>query len=933
MLKKTDGFSLVELLIAIVVLIVGLLVIFEVIVSQKKFFKVEHELIKMTQNTRASVDILLREFRMAGYKTLEADFLNSLQDWISSEYLPTSPSSVDLSLAACPIITQGEGTEPDMITLFMADTTPCSLLDQAYSGDITITLDPNSPGFSGSTKFRMNDLIRIGDHTEFAKVVSVSPGSPHILTIDTDPAQTGTQGLAEDQNPGRVIREINVITYTVFNDENDPSCQNHSEGHPVLKRKYNEAEYLDLAEDIEDFQIITQTHPNYKLQLTTRTSAKADYREGEPDRYKRSELLVDFRVRNFQDSMCLSPATPAINSVSGLDASRPCEITLAWSEVIRDKTGENLSTECAVSEYIVAYDTTAGEGSYTAYPGDSTSCTIDVSTLIGDSINPSFYLSVAAVNGAGVGAYAAEETISDSSPPAAITDLTANAGENSILVNWTGSPECDVQKYRLYRSTSSGGPYPDLITTIPESGEGQAYHYQEKGGFHFIKTAIASSLPYSYQDNNVVPCITYYYIVRAYDNTYESADSNEAGDAINDNGPPRGPTNFSFTIVNDTVNLSWTLSVDDPYSQGDGDGDVIGYFIYALSDENEILLDNSFSAGENSVSINTQGYTDFGIKAVDSCNNSSDLVTQPESCPNPPTVTISSHKSGDSVQDTVTLQGTASSSNPLSQVKLQIDLGEWTVVNGTTDWSYVWDTSSMDDGTYNLTVMAIDDEGCSGSTFINLIVENDKTQEDLTPPSFGSIVQNPGGEPVEEDKSVEICVRVTDGSGISSVILTTNFSETITMTDPDLNDVFCGTIPAHNESDVTYTITATDDSDNHNQASVSSGYTQAETAPLLDTEPPIISTISFTSLGVQGSQKTIQINLIITDDSGIASAIFVYSGLGGEGNGVLSNIEGDIYQGTYQRHKNKSCTVTVCVSDKASPPNSAISDPVSDEGI
>jgi len=90
MLKKTDGFSLVELLIAIVALIIGLLLIFELIVSQKKSFKVEHELIKMTQNIRASVDILLREFRMAGYKTLEADFLNSLQDWISSEYLPTS---------------------------------------------------------------------------------------------------------------------------------------------------------------------------------------------------------------------------------------------------------------------------------------------------------------------------------------------------------------------------------------------------------------------------------------------------------------------------------------------------------------------------------------------------------------------------------------------------------------------------------------------------------------------------------------------------------------------------------------------------------------------------------------------------------------------------------------------------------------------------
>ena len=77
MLKQTEGFSLVELLITAVILIIALLFIFEVVVSQKKSVKAEYELIKMAQNTRASVDILLRELRMAGYKTLEADFVNS----------------------------------------------------------------------------------------------------------------------------------------------------------------------------------------------------------------------------------------------------------------------------------------------------------------------------------------------------------------------------------------------------------------------------------------------------------------------------------------------------------------------------------------------------------------------------------------------------------------------------------------------------------------------------------------------------------------------------------------------------------------------------------------------------------------------------------------------------------------------------------------
>ena len=132
--------------------------------------------------------------------------------------------------------------------------------------------------------------------------------------------------MAEDQVSGEVIREINIITYTVFNDDNDPSFQNHTQGHPVLKRKHNEAEYMDLTEDIEDFQIISHSPPNYKLQLTTRTASQGDYVEGESDKYKRSELLVDFKIRNYLESACLAPETPTGISIDGLDASSPCEI-------------------------------------------------------------------------------------------------------------------------------------------------------------------------------------------------------------------------------------------------------------------------------------------------------------------------------------------------------------------------------------------------------------------------------------------------------------------------------------------------------------------------------------------------------------------------------------------------------------------------------
>ena len=144
---KPNGFSFIELMIAMAILCITTLAAFGVMISQKKSFKEEAALTEMSQNTRVSLDILIRELRMSGYKALEEQFLGSLSDWISSEYLPATPQSVDLSTNDCPIITDGDGTAPDMITLFIADTKENTILNAVNSGDTNITLDPNSQGY------------------------------------------------------------------------------------------------------------------------------------------------------------------------------------------------------------------------------------------------------------------------------------------------------------------------------------------------------------------------------------------------------------------------------------------------------------------------------------------------------------------------------------------------------------------------------------------------------------------------------------------------------------------------------------------------------------------------------------------------------------------------------------------------------------------
>ena len=88
------------------------------------------------------------------------------------------------------------------------------------------------------------------------------------------------------------------------------------------------------------------------------------------------------------------------------------------------------------------------------------------------------------MNCSGLSDYSSELTISDSSPPSAISDLTASAEGHTINISWTDNPDCDVAEYRLYRSTSPGTPFvaSDLLTKdfIVEPGYTKTYTYQDK---------------------------------------------------------------------------------------------------------------------------------------------------------------------------------------------------------------------------------------------------------------------------------------------------------------------------------------------------------------------------------------------------------------------------------------------------------------------
>jgi subtilase family serine protease/Tol biopolymer transport system component/flagellar hook assembly protein FlgD/fibronectin type 3 domain-containing protein len=85
-------------------------------------------------------------------------------------------------------------------------------------------------------------------------------------------------------------------------------------------------------------------------------------------------------------------------------------------------------------------------------------------------------------------------------PPAAPTGLRAVAGDARVRLDWDASSETDLTGYRVYRSTTAGGPHA-FIAAVPTN---------------------------SHDDLGLTNGVTYYYVVTATDARAESGPSNEA---------------------------------------------------------------------------------------------------------------------------------------------------------------------------------------------------------------------------------------------------------------------------------------------------------------------------------------------------------------------------------------------------------------------
>jgi prepilin-type N-terminal cleavage/methylation domain-containing protein len=260
------GFTLVEMLVALVIFGLAMGIFCKIFLSQAYGYKVQTLLVQRQQGLRAALEVMARDFRGSGCPVYDDSFLSNLTAWLSTVFIPKVPMTVIPK--GILTITPG-GNTPDilsLLTVLPSDTNPTRLSVGAQAGETSIRLALSSSEVND--QYNIGDILYIGKPAEPAQIKGISG---QILVIDTDPAQPGNQGLKGSYASGTEVGEISLVSYAVFNDDNDPGAKYHDPGVPVLKRKINGGGFEPLTEEITDLKISPIRPELFGLRLSIRT--------------------------------------------------------------------------------------------------------------------------------------------------------------------------------------------------------------------------------------------------------------------------------------------------------------------------------------------------------------------------------------------------------------------------------------------------------------------------------------------------------------------------------------------------------------------------------------------------------------------------------------------------------------------------------------
>lgn len=222
-----------------------------------------------------------------------------------------------------------------------------------------------------------------------------------------------------------------------------------------------------------------------------------------------------------------------------------------------------------------------------------------------------------------------------------------------------------------------------------------------------------------------------------------------------------------ITDPKDNDDVSGIVTIEGTADAGDDDITKVEVAIGDPNDPPEFGANSLNVTGLDSWSAewDTSGYSgDVAIHARSwSGDSPSDVETiEVEVVLGPkPTVTITSHSEDDDVSDDVTLSGTADDSDgEVDKVEIKIGSAGWDEADGTTSWSYEWDSTIYSDG--EMMVKARSHDGTQYSSIAQLTL-NIANNVNMQPIVIITSPENNSG-PFAEDLEVEVTTSDSDGA-------------------------------------------------------------------------------------------------------------------------------------------------------------------------
>ncbi|MDH3973937.1 MAG: RHS domain-containing protein [Deltaproteobacteria bacterium] len=359
----------------------------------------------------------------------------------------------------------------------------------------------------------------------------------------------------------------------------------------------------------------------------------------------------------------------------------------------------NNNTENDIGSYKIYYGTSSGE-----YLQSVTTGTQSYFYLSGLPGCIPHYIVVTALDLSGnESSYSQEKTgmVALSSTLQAPTGLTASSAESVITLNWTPNTECDVQGYKVFRSTASGSGYQNIA-------------YVTSGT--------------SYEDKNLAHGASYYYTIKAANwNGLESSYSSEASAVAIDTTPPQKPSWVNASAGENHVNVSWSASPSPDIKEY-----TVSYGTLSGSYESSTVTAN-LSATLSGLSSCTTYYV--AVKASDLSNllssysNEVSVKTFLSGTPSSPT-----GLAGEGGNNSVHLSWAANSECDIKEYRIYRKSspgGSFQHVATTSNVTYT-DANLASEATYYYHVKAVDISGLVGSASLEISA----TTQDTTPPAI-----------------------------------------------------------------------------------------------------------------------------------------------------------------------------------------------------